>query len=197
MHTVVEHRSPGRPRCEETRNAILRAAYELLEEGGLDAFTMEAVAERSGSAKTTIYRWWPNRGALAIESFLELSEKYAQFPQTESATADLKTQMRRFARALRGRIGQIVSSILAEAQTCTETRNAFIEGYINPRRTALQQLIDRGVAQGEFRPGLALNDVGDALYGSLLLRVLLRHAPLSDAAVDQLVDTTLQGLRAR
>ena len=35
MQTVLEHRSPGRPSCEETRNAILRAAYELLEEGGL------------------------------------------------------------------------------------------------------------------------------------------------------------------
>ncbi|HTZ77065.1 MAG TPA: TetR/AcrR family transcriptional regulator [Stellaceae bacterium] len=197
MQSVLEHRSPGRPRCEETRNAILRAAYEILEEGGLDAFTIEAVAERSGAAKTTIYRWWPNRGALAIESFLELSEKYAQFPQTESAIADLRTQMRRFARALRGRIGQIVSSILAEAQTCPETRQAFVEGYINPRRAALQQLIDRGVAQGEFRPNLPLNDIGDALYGSLLMRVLLRHAPLSDAAVDQLVDTTLQGLGAR
>lgn len=196
MQAVMEHRSPGRPRCEETRAAILRAAYELLEEGGLDAFTIEAVAERSGAAKTTIYRWWPNRGALAIDSFLELSEKYAQFPQTGSATADLKTQMRRFARALRGRIGQIVSSILAEAQTCPETRQAFVEGYINPRRTALQQVIDRGVAQGEFRAGLALNDVGDALYGSLLLRVLLRHAPLSDAAVDQLVDTATLGMRA-
>lgn len=192
----MEHRSPGRPRCEETRNAILHAAYELLEEGGLDAFTIEAVAERSGAAKTTIYRWWPDRGALAIESFLELSEKYAQFPQTASATADLKTQMRRFARALRGRIGQIVSSILAEAQTNADTRKSFVDGYIAPRRAALQQVIDRGVAQGEFRPGLPLNDVGDALYGSLLLRVLLRHAPLSDAAVDQLVDTTVQGLRA-
>lgn len=196
MQAAMEHRSPGRPRCEETRNAILHAAFELLEEGGLDAFTIEAVAERSGAAKTTIYRWWPDRGALAIESFLELSEKYAQFPQTASATADLKTQMRRFARALRGRIGQIVSSILAEAQTNADTRKSFVDGYIAPRRAALQQVIDRGVAQGEFRAGLPLNDVGDALYGSLLLRVLLRHAPLSDAAVDQLVDTTVQGLRA-
>jgi len=196
MQAATEHRSPGRPRCEETRSAILHAAYELLEEGGLDAFTIEGVAERSGAAKTTIYRWWPDRGALAIESFLELSEKYAQFPQTASAIADLKTQMRRFARALRGRIGPIVSSILAEAQTNADTRKAFVDGYIGPRRAALQQVIDRGVAQGEFRAGLPLNDVGDALYGSLLLRVLLRHAPLSDAAVDQLVDTTVQGLRA-
>lgn len=196
MQAVLEHRSPGRPRCEETRSAILRAAYELLEEGGLDGFTIEAVAERSGAAKTTIYRWWPNRGALAIESFLELSDTYAQFPQTPSAVADLKIQMRRFARALRGRIGQIIAGIFAEAQTNPETRKAFVEGYLNPRRAALQQLIQRGVAQGELRAGLDLSDVGDMLHGSLCTRLLLRHAPLSDAAVDQLVDTALQGLRA-
>jgi len=54
--------SPGRPRCLETRAAVLKAAQELLERGGAGALSIEAVARRAGVAKTTIYRWWPNRG---------------------------------------------------------------------------------------------------------------------------------------
>ena len=84
MTVLSETKLPGRPRCEETRSAILRAAHELLEAGGLGAFTIEAVAERSGAAKTTIYRWWPNKGALAMESLLGVADTLSPFPETES-----------------------------------------------------------------------------------------------------------------
>ena len=50
----LSKRGPGRPRSDATRCAILKAAYELLEEGGMAGFTIEGVAARSGSAKTTI-----------------------------------------------------------------------------------------------------------------------------------------------
>src|ERR1700755_2849569 len=100
MSTAVEARGPGRPRCEGTKQAILRAAYDLLEEGGIAAFTIEAVAQRSGAAKTTIYRWWPNKGALAIESFLQAIDKQNPFPRSDSAIADLKAQLRGVARPL-------------------------------------------------------------------------------------------------
>ena len=55
----------GRPRSQEADRAILAAARELLAEGGLGAMSFEEVAARSGVAKTTIYRRWTSRGALA------------------------------------------------------------------------------------------------------------------------------------
>jgi AcrR family transcriptional regulator len=197
MSIAIEARGPGRPRCEGTRQAILRAAYNLLEEGGIAAFTIEAVAQRSGAAKTTIYRWWPNKGALAIESFLDVVEKQNPFPQTASAIADLKTQLRGVARLFRGRVGQLVSSIVVEAQTDPETRRAFIEGYINPRRAAARKVLERGIASGELRADLDFDLACDALYGAIYMRLLLRHAGLGDAAVDQLAETVLDGLRPR
>ena len=71
MQATTIVRPPGRPRCDATRKAVLHAAYELLAEGGLSRFTIEGVATRSGVARTTIYRWWPTKGALAMEGFLE------------------------------------------------------------------------------------------------------------------------------
>ena len=56
----------GRPRDEAARAAILRSANAILEEKGIGGFTIEAVAARAGVAKTTIYRWWPSKGALAM-----------------------------------------------------------------------------------------------------------------------------------
>src|SRR5690349_1217514 len=74
MSRAVKEAAPkkarGRPRSEETRKAILRAARELLAEGGPGAVTMEAVAERAGVGKPTLYRSWPDRHAVAMAALM-------------------------------------------------------------------------------------------------------------------------------
>jgi AcrR family transcriptional regulator len=197
MSAKTEAKLPGRPRCEETRSAILRAAYELLESGGLGAFTMEAVAERSGAAKTTIYRWWPNKGALAMESLLGMAEAQSPFPETDSARADLQAHLHLFATSLRSRAGKLLTGIVAEAQKHPATRDAFVRSYMAPRRQAARRLLERGMARGEFRPGLDIEGICDALYGFFYLRLLFGHGPMDDAAVDQALDIVLNGIEAR
>jgi AcrR family transcriptional regulator len=194
MSATAEMKLPGRPRCQETRGAILQAAYDLLESGGLAAFTIEAVAERSGAAKTSIYRWWPNKGALAMESFLRVAEKQSPFPETDSPRADLRTQLRLFAKVLRGRAGRLLAGIVAEAQRDPSTREAFIQSYILPRRQAARALLDRGIALGEFRSDLDAEAICDALYGFFYMRLLFGHAPMDDAAVDRVLDIVLNGI---
>jgi AcrR family transcriptional regulator len=54
----------GRPRREGADEEILTAARELLADRGYRDFTVDAVSERTGIAKTTIYRRWPSKGAL-------------------------------------------------------------------------------------------------------------------------------------
>ena len=61
----------GRPRSPEAKTAILRAARALLAEGGPAAVTMEGVAARAGVGKPTVYRWWPDRHAVAMAALME------------------------------------------------------------------------------------------------------------------------------
>lgn len=61
---MTEKRGRGRPRREGADEEILRATRELLEQFGYAAFTVDLVSDRTGIAKTTIYRRWPTRGAL-------------------------------------------------------------------------------------------------------------------------------------
>ena len=58
----------GRPRSEARKQAILQAAFELLGERGLAATSMDAVAERAGVSKATIYRWWDSKELLALDA---------------------------------------------------------------------------------------------------------------------------------
>ncbi len=64
-------RRPGRPRSERARKAILQAAADLLLDEGTAQVSMDAVAERAGVSKATIYRWWPSKERLALDALLE------------------------------------------------------------------------------------------------------------------------------
>ena len=57
-------RGRGRPRREGADEEILAVARAMLDEGSYGALTVDALAERAGVAKTTVYRRWPSKGAL-------------------------------------------------------------------------------------------------------------------------------------
>lgn len=82
-------RGRGRPRREGADDAILRAARELLDEGGYAAFNVDVIAERTGIAKTTIYRRWPTKGALVAAAI-----------DTTSAATDAESILRETAALL-------------------------------------------------------------------------------------------------
>lgn len=54
----------GRPRKADADRRILEAAVALLGERGYRDFTVDVVSERTGIAKTTIYRRWPSKAEL-------------------------------------------------------------------------------------------------------------------------------------
>jgi AcrR family transcriptional regulator len=192
--TAAARRGPGRKRDEATRHAILRAAYETLEAEGYGGFTIEAVAARSGAAKTTIYRWWPSKGALAIDSFLDLYQREAPFPQTRSASEDLKANLRLMAKIWGGRYGCIIAGIIAAGQSDAATIELYNERLVKPRREEGRRLLQRGIANGEFRPDIDIEAALDALYGAFYGRLLAWLEPLDPAWAERLCATVLRGL---
>ncbi len=193
--TLAPPRCVGRPRSDATRRAVLRAAYDLLGEGGLSRFTIDGVATRSGVARTTIYRWWPTKGALAMEGFLEATAPDLDVAPTGSAVADIRTLMRLFARLLRGTAGRIMRGIIAEGQSDPETIEAFVAGYVRPRRAEVRAILERGMASGELRADLDIEMVLYSLFGPTYIRMLLNEG-LDEAWVDRLSAFAMSGCLA-
>jgi AcrR family transcriptional regulator len=52
-----------------TRQRLLAAAQELMEEGGYGAVSVVAIAERAGVAAGTLYRHFPSKEELFVEVF--------------------------------------------------------------------------------------------------------------------------------
>src|ERR1700737_2613138 len=79
----------GRPRSGEARLAILDATTELLLEHGLIGANMDAVAERAGVSKATIYRWWPTKEALALDALYRSWSEVGPALDTGSLRGDM------------------------------------------------------------------------------------------------------------
>src|SRR6204780_5896794 len=112
----------GRPRSERARKAALEAAAELLLAQGLSAVSMDAVAERAGVSKATIYRWWPTKETLALDALY--NEWAAVQPRTRSTgtlRGDLLRLLRPWVRLASSRpYGRVIGALVTEAQTDPE-----------------------------------------------------------------------------
>ncbi len=185
----------GRPRSEASRRAVLDAAYAILVETGLGRFSTDAVALRSGVARTTIYRWWPSKGLLAIESFLEAFRPQLSCVRTGDAAADFRVLTGSLARALAGPAGRVAASVIAQAQSEPAIRQTFLEAFSEPLRRESARLLTRGIERGEFRADLDVPLVLDAAVGAIYLRLLFGQ-PLDAAWSNALSDTVLRGCLA-
>ncbi len=56
----------GRPRRADVEETALRATVQLIAEQGYDGTTIDGIAQRSGLAKTTLYRRWNSKAELAV-----------------------------------------------------------------------------------------------------------------------------------
>ena len=92
----IDGRSPGRPRDAAIDEQVLRATLDLLVERGLESTTIQAVSDRTGIARATIYLRWPGRTALILAAL-----RWAIDRPPMLLTADLATDMRRGAERAR------------------------------------------------------------------------------------------------
>ena len=194
--TADAPRTAGRPRSGAAREAVLKAAYAILQEAGIGKFSIEAVALRSGVARTTIYRWWPNKSVLAVESFLEEFRPHLAFARSGAADADFRALVASLAAALSGPAGRVAASVVAQAQTDIETQRLFRETFSESLREESSKLLRAGVEQGRFRADLDVERVIDAYVGAIYLRLLLGSS-LDLAWAANLSDTLLRGCLPR
>lgn len=186
----------GRPRSEQARRAILDAAGELMLEGGLGAATMEAIAARAGVSKATIYKWWPSRGAVALDGLLDQVQHTISVPDDLDTAAALQYQVDGLIHIFRDtRIGAIMRAVASQALDDPELARAVRERWVGPRRAVAAEVIRRGIARGDLRPDLDVDAALDQLYGPIYYRLLFGHAALSPDLGGTLVTQLVDGLK--
>jgi AcrR family transcriptional regulator len=195
MTQIPETKRIGRPRSEESKAAILDAAWKLLKTTTLRDLSIEAIARESGVGKTTIYRWWSGKVAVVMDAFVENVMTVTPFPEKLSATEAITQQIASLIQAFSGEYGQIVAQIIAEGQAEPEALASYRDRFIYPRRAAAKAIIQQGIENGEFDPNLDPELAIDVLYGAIYFRLLVGHLPLDSQFAEELPRWALKALR--
>jgi AcrR family transcriptional regulator len=182
----------GNRRDGAARLAVLHAADDLLVEHGFGALTVEAIARRAGVAKQTIYRWWPSKVEILLDTLIEDSSKRLPVPTEQPTAESIRGYLRRFARFLtRDPAGKVLLALIAEAQHDPTTATSFHQRYLGPRRRQERDMLARGIDAGEFSPRLGPGAAIDALVGPIVY-CALTGSPLPRDLVDTLVEDLLR-----
>lgn len=187
--------SPGRPRSEQARRAVLDAARALFAEQGYGAATIEAIAARSGVAKTTIYRSWSSRAAILVDVLVEMASALVPPPRSGDPMRAMATELRGIVGAINGPMGRLLTSLLGDAQVEPQVRAVLIERLFRPRSDASAGNISRAQAGGALRSDVPPHVAVDLLVGPLFYRMFVQHQPVTDTFVKQVLQYVVEGLR--
>jgi AcrR family transcriptional regulator len=184
----------GRKRSVAAEAAILAAANELLEERCLRDLTAEAIAERAGTSKATIYKWWPNKNHVALDAFLLRTQAEIPTSDTGCALRDFTEQLVLATRFYKSPRGRLLTQFIAEGQSDPELLRLFRERFLRLRRQAVGVIWKKAVDRGDIRSDVDSELFIDLLFSPLVYRLLVGHNPLGDADAEAIVSAVFRGV---
>lgn len=187
-------RAPGRPRSEHARQAVLDAAATLVGRQGYAATTMEGIAKQAGVSKQTVYRWWPSPAAILLEVLNGGAAAIAPLEESGDFERDLRVFVHRSVLGARGKVGRLLTALMAQAQHDPVFAEPFRAEFLAARRAVLHTLLDHARSRGDLKPGTTDHDLGfvaELFFGTLWYRLLAASGPVNTRFADDLADTLL------
>jgi len=188
---------PQRKRGAALEEAILEAAFAELSEVGYTAFSVEAVAARARTGKASIYRRWPSKQELVLDTLVQrlptaeqcgLQQQYDDSVTTADALRQIACAITEI---LASPAGDAMRSIKCEAYSDPELARAIDERFQAPRREAMLHLLHRGVERGEVRPDAVDPLIADVLPAVLSFRIVLQREALDRTAIVDIIEKIL------
>jgi AcrR family transcriptional regulator len=150
--------------------------------------TVEGAAERSGVAKTTIYRRWRSKEDLALAALLEVIREEVPARHLGNTAAALRSYLGQLVRNVNSRLyGRILRGLISEMAIDPELARGFREQVLARRTGAIRSLLLRGIERGELRRDLDVDIAVDLLLGPIYYRLLMSGEPLTRAFIDRMV----------
>ncbi len=161
-------KKPGRPRSEESHQAIIKATLDLLSQMGYDRLSIDAIARSAGVGKTTIYRWYPSKEEL-VASAIESVRQEIEIPDTGTLSSDIDCIIEIAVKTTLTPLGrQILAMIIGAASSSPQFAQVYWTKYLLPRRQAFQVAIERAKTRNEIPADTDSDLVFDLMSGIML-----------------------------
>ncbi|MPY92499.1 MAG: TetR family transcriptional regulator [Acidimicrobiia bacterium] len=174
-----------------TRARVQEAVFALLQDEGLDAVTHLRVAQASGVGRATLYRHWPTRESLILDTFAG-----AKGPHEPQPTGDLRADLLAYLAMLQDglcqeRFGSVVTSLVGRADW--DPVAAKLLGRMCEKGTRhLAELLEAGRDRGSLRPDLDVDEAVARIVGPVVFSRLVVRREIDRAWVVRLVDDVLR-----
>jgi AcrR family transcriptional regulator len=183
-------------RTAAVRDAVLRAAADLLVEDGLEGIELTAVAQRAGVGKSTVYRRWGSVPGLVADLLVDMADTSSPRPSTGALRTDLLAQAKLIRRTLADeRQGRLFKAIIAAATCDALTANA-LAGFYRKRIDEMSPVVTEAVARGEAPQGTDPAEVIRQVSAPLYYRFLTDTEPLTVAHAERAVAVTMAAVEA-
>jgi AcrR family transcriptional regulator len=144
----------GRPRDPDLDGRIIEAAIDLMAEGGLEALTFGAVAERAETTRPAWDRRFGDKTALAVAAISSLAA--ATRPErTGSLRDDLAAELWSFRAGLTKLNGLGIAGAVLAGTTDPAITATYRDTVVAPRRARIAAIIADGVDAGELTASAA------------------------------------------
>lgn len=185
----------ARPRSELAHQAALDTTVELLLEGGVEGVTLEAVAARSGVAKSTLYRHFGNREGLITKAAGRCVVEHPT-PDTGSLAGDLRFLFDRFGSAEDKRQVSELLPLLIDAAKREPAIGEIVDAIIAERRRPILTVLRLAQLRGEVAEDLDLDTALAIVMGPFTFRRLVESREVTPAFVETVLVAAIAGLRA-
>jgi AcrR family transcriptional regulator len=185
----------ARPRSDAARRRLLDAALEIVATDGVGAVNADAVARRSGVAKTTLYRHFGSTDGLVFAAVADRVTAQDP-PDTGTLRGDLEAIHRRYlAMASSRRSRELFAWMVAKSIESAEHRELFRRVRVQPRGPTTVA-IQRAIARGEVDADIDVDVAMHIIQGPLISQRIVDDTDVSERDLQRLLDITVRGLGA-
>ncbi|HSA50053.1 MAG TPA: TetR/AcrR family transcriptional regulator [Yinghuangia sp.] len=183
-------------RTARVREAVLRAAGDVLAEAGFEALDLAEVARRAGVGKTTVYRRWGTPGTLAADLLDDMATSSAARTDTGSVADDLRANARLVVRTLTDpRQGRLFKALIA-ASLCDAQAAEALHRFYAVRIAEWAGCVTDATERGELPAATDPHAVVAAVSAPLYYAFVNTGRPLTDTDADRAAAAAVAAARA-
>jgi AcrR family transcriptional regulator len=157
--------------------------------------TIEGVAERSGVARSTIYRRWADIDRLFLDAFTELTKLDPQAP-----SGDLDADLRTFARTYAANLDDVTFRealvVLMDAALRSRPHRTVYRAITRQRERRAETIVRGAVARGDLPEATDARAVAVGVMAPLFHQSIATHRPVTEADADGAVERALKEARS-
>jgi AcrR family transcriptional regulator len=174
-------------RTAEITQRVRSAVFDLIIEGGFDACTFSAVAQRAGIERSTRYRRFPDRWDAIIDTWMARAAEDVMPDLGDSFPEDLTSVLKKLVESLESPIGPALLHIAAELRA--QSGSSYSRAYFDQRMAQLAPMFDAAIARGELPASVDREALFTSAAGPIYFRMFMAGRAVDDDFIRAIVSS--------